>query len=82
MAGMWIVGEDMPQAQNAVTLHAETKDQYGLPIPNVHFTDHPNDVAMREHAYDVGDRLYRASGRRAPSRRRPIPPRTTSAPTG
>jgi choline dehydrogenase-like flavoprotein len=62
MAGMWIVGEDMPQAGNAVTLHAEMKDQHGLPIPNVNFSDHPNDVAMRDHAYEVGDRLYRAAG--------------------
>lgn len=71
MAGMWIVGEDMPQAQNAVTLHAELKDAHGLPIPNVHFTDHPNDVAMRAHAYDVGDRLYRAVGA---TRTFPTPP--------
>ncbi len=62
MAGLWIVGEDMPQEGNAITLHPELKDQYGLPIPDVSFTDHPNDIAMRNHAYDVGDRLYRAVG--------------------
>jgi choline dehydrogenase-like flavoprotein len=62
MAGLWIVGEDMPQEGNAVTLHATEKDKYGLPIPNVAFSDHANDVAMRNHAYDVGDRLYRAVG--------------------
>ncbi len=71
MAGMWIVGEDMPQETNAVTLHPDQKDQYGLPIPNVHFTDHANDVAMRNHAYDVGDRLYRAVGA---TRTFPTPP--------
>jgi len=62
MAGLWIVGEDMPSAENRVTLHAELRDQHGLPVPDVAFTDHANDVAMREHAYDVGDRLYRAVG--------------------
>jgi choline dehydrogenase-like flavoprotein len=62
MAGLWIVGEDMPQEGNAITLHPELKDKFGLPIPNVRFTDHPNDIAMRNHAYDVGDRLYRAVG--------------------
>ena len=30
------------------------KDQYGLPVPNVHFDDHANDVAMREHAFTQG----------------------------
>ncbi len=60
MAGMWIVGEDMPQESNRVTLHATEKDQHGLPVPNVHFDDHPNDVAMREHAWTQGSAIYDA----------------------
>ncbi|GBD44151.1 Fructose dehydrogenase large subunit [bacterium HR40] len=64
MAGMWIVGEDMPQETNAVTLHPTEKDPFGLPIPNVHFDDHPNDIAMREHAYRAGRRIYEAAGAR------------------
>jgi choline dehydrogenase-like flavoprotein len=59
---MWIVGEDMPQEKNAVTLHPSEKDQYGLPVPNVHFDDHPNDVAMRNHAYRQGSAVYDAVG--------------------
>lgn len=55
---MWIVGEDMPQSTNRVTLNSDEKDQYGLPIPNVHFDDHPNDVAMRNFAYDRGTEVY------------------------
>jgi len=62
MAGMWLVGEDMPQPGNGVTLHKEKKDRYGLPIPNVHFDDHPNDIAMRNHAFRQGMELYRAVG--------------------
>jgi choline dehydrogenase-like flavoprotein len=62
MAGMWIVGEDMPQEQNRVTLHAVEKDQYGLPVPNVAFSDHPNDEAMRAHAYKQGSAIYEAVG--------------------
>src|SRR5712664_945918 len=54
MAGMWIVGEDMPQTTNAVTLHSKEKDQWGLPIPNVHYDDHPNDIAMRNYGYKQG----------------------------
>ena len=62
MAGMWIVGEDMPQETNRITLNADVKDQWGLPAPNVNFTDHANDVAMRAHAYARGTAIYEAVG--------------------
>jgi choline dehydrogenase-like flavoprotein len=62
MAGLWIVGEDMPQATNRVTLNPTEKDQWGLPVPNVHFDDHPNDVAMRNHAYKQARAIYEAVG--------------------
>jgi choline dehydrogenase-like flavoprotein len=62
LAGMWIVGEDMPQESNRVTLHATEKDQYGLPVPNVHFDDHANDIAMRNHAFGQGEAIYNAVG--------------------
>lgn len=71
MAGMWIVGEDMPQESNAVTLHPEVKDQHGLPVPNVHFSDHPNDIAMRNHAWGRGQAVYEAVGA---TRTMPTPP--------
>lgn len=62
MAGLWIVGEDMPQATNRITLNGDVKDKFGLPVANVHFDDHPNDVAMREHAFARGEALYAAVG--------------------
>ncbi|MFT5426300.1 MAG: choline dehydrogenase-like flavoprotein [Gammaproteobacteria bacterium] len=62
LAGMWIVGEDMPQEKNRVTLSSTEKDQQGMPIPNVHFDDHPNDIAMRDHAYRQGASVYEAAG--------------------
>ena len=62
MAGMWLVGEDMPQADNRITLNTEVNDQYGLPAPNVHFDEHPNDIAMRNHAYRQGAAVYDAVG--------------------
>ena len=71
MAGMWIVGEDMPQETNRVTLNTEVKDQFGLPVPNVNFSDHPNDVAMRNHAYTQGMAIYNAVGA---TRTFPTPP--------
>jgi choline dehydrogenase-like flavoprotein len=62
MAGMWLVGEDMPRSTNRVTLNASEKDQYGLPVPNVHFDDHDNDTAMRNHAFAAGEKVYQAAG--------------------
>jgi choline dehydrogenase-like flavoprotein len=62
MAGMWIVGEDMPQETNRVTLNHDVKDENGMPVPNVHYDDHPNDVAMREHAFAQGAAIYDAVG--------------------
>jgi len=62
MAGMWLVGEDMPRPTNRVTLNSAEKDQYGLPVPNVHFDDHENDVAMRNHAFAAGEKVYQAAG--------------------
>ena len=61
-AGMWLVGEDMPQESNRITLNADVTDQWGLPVPDVHFDDHPNDVAMRKHAYAAADALYGSVG--------------------
>lgn len=70
MAGLWIVGEDMPQETNRVTL-SDTVDKFGLKVANVNFSDHPNDVAMRNHAYERGQAMYRAMGA---TRTLPTPP--------
>jgi choline dehydrogenase-like flavoprotein len=61
-AGMWLVGEDLPQASNGVTLHSTEKDQQGMPVPVVHFKDHANDIAMRNHAYKAGTAVYQSLG--------------------
>ncbi|ROO33761.1 GMC family oxidoreductase [Salinisphaera orenii] len=73
MAGMWLVGEDMPQADNRVTLSSEARDAFGLPVANVHYTDHANDVAMREHAYTRGAAIYEAAGATRTYRTPPYP---------
>jgi choline dehydrogenase-like flavoprotein len=31
-------------------------------VPNVHFDDHPNDIAMRDHAFGRGEAVYKAVG--------------------
>jgi len=71
MAGMWLVGEDMPQESNRVTLDGTAKDAFGLPVASVHFDDHPNDIAMRRHAHKAGAALYEAVGA---TRTFPTPP--------
>ena len=62
MAGMWIVGEYMPQESNRVTLNTSEKDQNGMPVPNAHFDDHENDLKMRKHAFGKGTDVYKAAG--------------------
>lgn len=72
-AGMWIVGEDMPQEGNRITLNTTVTDPLGLPVPNVHFDDHPNDVAMRNHGYGQGELIYEAVGAVSAVRTPPYP---------
>ena len=72
-AGLWIVGEDMPRTSNRITLNTDAKDANGLPVPNVHFDDHPNDVAMRDHAYKQGIAMYEAVGAKKAFRTPPYP---------
>ena len=72
-AGLWVVGEDMPQETNRVTLNASVTDKHGLPVPNVHFDDHPNDVAMRNHGYRQAELLYEAVGATSAHRTPPYP---------
>jgi choline dehydrogenase-like flavoprotein len=62
MAGMWLVGEDMPRDTNRITLNSNVKDKWGNPVPNVHFDDHENDMAMRNHAFTQGEKIYKAAG--------------------
>src|SRR5699024_12617433 len=60
-AGLWIVGEDMPRADNRVTLNDDLLDRHGLPVANVHVDEHPNDLAMRTHAQRQGRAIYERS---------------------
>jgi len=73
LAGMWIVGEDMPRESNRVTLNRDVKDKLGLPVANVHYDDHPNDIAMRNHAYQQGEAIYTAVGATKTLRTPPYP---------
>jgi choline dehydrogenase-like flavoprotein len=56
------VGEDMPRASNRITLHATERDANGLPVPNVHYDDHANNIAMRNHAMGRAAAIYASVG--------------------
>jgi choline dehydrogenase-like flavoprotein len=62
MAAMLVHGEDIPQESNRITLHPTEVDQHGLPLPVVHYEDHPNTVAMKEFAIKKGRAIYEALG--------------------
>ena len=73
MAGMFLVGEDLPRESNRVTLNHDVRDQFAQPVPDVHVDDHPNDAAMREHGYAAGESVYHAVDATAAFRVPPYP---------
>jgi choline dehydrogenase-like flavoprotein len=60
IAGMFINGEDLPRADNRITLNSSVKDAHGLPVANVHVDEHANDKAMRKHAQGQMTKMYGA----------------------
>jgi choline dehydrogenase-like flavoprotein len=64
MAGLFMTGEDMPQPGNRVTLSADEVDAFGVPVANVHYDDHANDLRMRNHGYKTLTAIHKAAGAR------------------
>ena len=62
VAGTLVNGEDMARADNRITLDPNVRDTHGLPVAHVHVDEHPNDIAMRDHAKEQGARLYESIG--------------------
>jgi len=58
IAGCWITGEDPPLADNRITFSDTERDDYGLPVPVLHYKDHPNSTAMKEHAARQCESIY------------------------
>ena len=63
MVGRWLMGEAMSQESNWITLKCDVRDRFGLRVPGVHFNDHENYLAMREHRYAAGGSIYDAAMR-------------------
>lgn len=61
-AGAMMCGEDFPQASNRITLHDSRTDQYGLPIPVVHYERNENSHAMAKHGLGVIEDIFGALG--------------------
>jgi len=61
-AGVFLCGEDPPQATNRITLHPTDRDESGLPVPVLEYEYHPNTTAMLRHATMRARQLYSALG--------------------
>ena len=65
--GQWKVslggrGETLPNYENKITLDAENKDQWGLPLVKVDFTYGPNEMAMMEHMTKASEEVLTKAG--------------------
>ena len=75
LAGVLMNGEELPRAENRVTLDGAVKDSFGLPVANVHVDEHAQSDAMRTHFWARAERLFAALDGRG--MRRGIPPSAT-----
>ena len=65
LAGVWFVGDDLPQERNAVTLDPEVKDQFGLPVAHLHIELHENEHKMENFGLRTCEEMLRAAGARS-----------------
>jgi choline dehydrogenase-like flavoprotein len=62
LAGIFITGEDPPEARNRISLHPTERDENGLPVPVIDYRDHANTLAMRDHSMKKSRELYESLG--------------------
>jgi choline dehydrogenase-like flavoprotein len=62
VAGLFVTGEDPPEAVNRISLHATERDENGLPVPVVEYRDHANTLAMRDHSMKMSRAIYESLG--------------------
>ena len=62
LAGLFITGEDPPEAINRISLHPSERDASGLPVPVIEYRNHPNTNAMRDHAINASRKIYESLG--------------------
>ena len=64
LAGVFVTGEDPPEATNRIRFHDTEKDDYGLPVPILDYKRHPNTVAMNDHSIAMTKNIYDSLGAR------------------
>ncbi len=57
-----MVGDDVPQLQNRVTLDPKVRDVYGLPVPRVEQTPHQRDLAVIATAGPIMQQILEKAG--------------------
>ena len=62
LAGMLMNGEELPRADNRITLDDKVKDVRGLPVARVHVDEHAEAGRMIAHFNQQSAELYRAVG--------------------
>ncbi len=62
LAGMMMIGEDLPQSSNRISLDPEVVDTNGEPVARVHYQDHSNTSLMKKHAWKQGSAIHRSMG--------------------
>jgi choline dehydrogenase-like flavoprotein len=63
LAGALMIGEDLPRAQNRITL-STAKDALGLPVAHIHVDEHPSADALRRHGWGRAQAIFEAVGAR------------------
>jgi choline dehydrogenase-like flavoprotein len=62
LAGILQVGEDLPRADNRITLDAAVRDANGQPVARIHVDDHATAHVMRKHFWAQSEALFKAVG--------------------
>lgn len=66
LGGLWVTGEDPPQASNRITFDDSERDQYGLAVPTLHYSFHENSMAMFAHGKKQCEALLVSMGGQKP----------------
>jgi choline dehydrogenase-like flavoprotein len=62
LAGVFITGEDPPQATNRISLHPTERDRYGLAVPVLEYAMHSNSDALQQHSIRQTTAIFEAIG--------------------
>jgi choline dehydrogenase-like flavoprotein len=61
-AGLVVIGEDLPEEENSVTLDPELKDANGIPSPKITYRLGENSAKLMQHGLERATEVLRASG--------------------